>query len=278
MARIAPEARSSTSPTGSRASGPPGRGRARQRAPVRPRGAPGGGRPGGRHGAPAGRRSGLRGGRASSSGPTTGCLARAASASAARSPAVDLERVAVRLEPVSATFHGRDLFAPVAAHLAAGAPLDGGRGDRVGTLAASSRRAPRQPGPRRGPGRRRRRLRQRRARRGGRRPRRVDLLRNGLGVLGGPGALSARLLRAAPSPTPARDSCLVDRTRPVRWRWRSTAATPPDPRLTPATGHAAPGVTLSFGPAPAHCGHRLDQRPRPRARRGRGPERHGGHR
>ncbi len=28
-----------------------------------------------------------------------------------------------RLEPVSATFHGRDIFAPVAAHLAAGAPL-----------------------------------------------------------------------------------------------------------------------------------------------------------
>jgi S-adenosylmethionine hydrolase len=28
-----------------------------------------------------------------------------------------------RLEPVSATFHGRDIFAPVAAHLAAGAEL-----------------------------------------------------------------------------------------------------------------------------------------------------------
>jgi S-adenosylmethionine hydrolase len=28
-----------------------------------------------------------------------------------------------RLEPVSATFHGRDLFAPVAAHLAAGAEI-----------------------------------------------------------------------------------------------------------------------------------------------------------
>ncbi len=37
--------------------------------------------------------------------------------------AVDVGRSPHRLEPVSATFHGRDLFAPVAAHLAAGAPL-----------------------------------------------------------------------------------------------------------------------------------------------------------
>ena len=37
--------------------------------------------------------------------------------------AVDVSRSKHRLEPVSATFHGRDVFAPVAAHLAAGAPL-----------------------------------------------------------------------------------------------------------------------------------------------------------
>jgi S-adenosylmethionine hydrolase len=37
--------------------------------------------------------------------------------------AVDISRSTHRLEPVSATFHGRDLFAPVAAHLSAGAPL-----------------------------------------------------------------------------------------------------------------------------------------------------------
>jgi S-adenosylmethionine hydrolase len=35
--------------------------------------------------------------------------------------AVDITRSPHRLEPVSATFHGRDIFAPVAAHLAAGA-------------------------------------------------------------------------------------------------------------------------------------------------------------
>ena len=36
---------------------------------------------------------------------------------------VDLERSPFRLEPVSATFHGRDLFAPAAAALALGAAL-----------------------------------------------------------------------------------------------------------------------------------------------------------
>jgi S-adenosylmethionine hydrolase len=37
--------------------------------------------------------------------------------------AVDVTRSPHRMEPVSATFHGRDIFAPVAAHLAAGAEL-----------------------------------------------------------------------------------------------------------------------------------------------------------
>ena len=37
--------------------------------------------------------------------------------------AVDVTRSPHRLEPVSATFHGRDIFAPVAAQLAAGAEL-----------------------------------------------------------------------------------------------------------------------------------------------------------
>ena len=37
--------------------------------------------------------------------------------------AVDIATSAFRLEPVSATFHGRDIFAPVAARLAAGAEL-----------------------------------------------------------------------------------------------------------------------------------------------------------
>ncbi len=37
--------------------------------------------------------------------------------------AVDVSRSPLRLEPISATFHGRDVFAPVAAHLARGASL-----------------------------------------------------------------------------------------------------------------------------------------------------------
>jgi hypothetical protein len=38
--------------------------------------------------------------------------------------AVDVTRSPHRLEPVSATFHGRDIFSPVAAHLARGAALE----------------------------------------------------------------------------------------------------------------------------------------------------------
>jgi hypothetical protein len=38
--------------------------------------------------------------------------------------AVDLEQSPFRLDPVSATFHGRDVFAPVAARLALGAALE----------------------------------------------------------------------------------------------------------------------------------------------------------
>ena len=37
--------------------------------------------------------------------------------------AVDVSRSPLRLEPISATFHGRDVLAPVAAHLSLGVPL-----------------------------------------------------------------------------------------------------------------------------------------------------------
>ena len=56
-------------------------------------------------------------------GPDNGLLALAADRFGGAVEAVDVARSPHRLEPVSATFHGRDLFAPVAAHLAAGAPL-----------------------------------------------------------------------------------------------------------------------------------------------------------
>jgi S-adenosylmethionine hydrolase len=57
-------------------------------------------------------------------GPDNGVLVPAAETSGGIVDAVDIARSQVRLEPVSATFHGRDVFAPVAAHLAAGVGID----------------------------------------------------------------------------------------------------------------------------------------------------------
>jgi S-adenosylmethionine hydrolase len=56
-------------------------------------------------------------------GPDNGLLLPAAERFGGVVEAVELSESPHRLRPVSATFHGRDLFAPVAAHLAAGAPL-----------------------------------------------------------------------------------------------------------------------------------------------------------
>jgi S-adenosylmethionine hydrolase len=56
-------------------------------------------------------------------GPDNGLLAPAAEAAGGVAEAVDVSRSRHRLEPVSATFHGRDVFAPVAANLAAGEPV-----------------------------------------------------------------------------------------------------------------------------------------------------------
>jgi S-adenosyl-L-methionine hydrolase (adenosine-forming) len=64
-------------------------------------------------------------------GPDNGLLSLAWQKAGGVSESVDVTRSAHRLEPVSATFHGRDVFCPVAAHLArgdelaeAGEPLD----------------------------------------------------------------------------------------------------------------------------------------------------------
>jgi hypothetical protein len=60
-------------------------------------------------------------------GPDNGLLSPAARAGGGVLEAVDIARSGYRLQPVSATFHGRDIFAPVAAALAAGAaPADAG--------------------------------------------------------------------------------------------------------------------------------------------------------
>ena len=56
-------------------------------------------------------------------GPDNGLLLPAAQAFGGLAEAIEVSRSKHRLEPTSATFHGRDLFTPVGAHLAAGAPL-----------------------------------------------------------------------------------------------------------------------------------------------------------
>jgi len=56
-------------------------------------------------------------------GPDNGLLSLAWERCGGVDLAVDVTRSPHRLEPVSATFHGRDIFAPVAAHLARGAEL-----------------------------------------------------------------------------------------------------------------------------------------------------------
>lgn len=56
-------------------------------------------------------------------GPDNGLLSLAAECAGGVVEAVEIEHSPFRLEPVSATFHGRDIFAPVAARLADGAVL-----------------------------------------------------------------------------------------------------------------------------------------------------------
>src|SRR4051794_18717927 len=56
-------------------------------------------------------------------GPDNGLLMPAAERFGGVAEVVEISASPWRLEPVSATFHGRDLFAPVAARLACGAPL-----------------------------------------------------------------------------------------------------------------------------------------------------------
>ena len=77
-------------------------------------------------------------------GPDNGLLWPAAQRLGGAVEAVEISRSPVRIEPTSQTFHGRDLFAPVAAHLAIGAAL-ADLGDPVdpGSLVALERPPPR---------------------------------------------------------------------------------------------------------------------------------------
>lgn len=56
-------------------------------------------------------------------GPDNGLLSLALAELGGPSAAAEISRSPLRLDPVAPTFHGRDVFAPVAAHLAAGRPL-----------------------------------------------------------------------------------------------------------------------------------------------------------
>ena len=70
-------------------------------------------------------------------GPDNGLLAPAAALAGGVVEAVDLGASPFALSPISATFHGRDLFAPVAARLAGGAALgDAGTPLDTGSLVA----------------------------------------------------------------------------------------------------------------------------------------------
>jgi hypothetical protein len=74
-------------------------------------------------------------------GPDNGLLSRAIERFGGAAEAVDVSLSRVRLEPVSATFHGRDVFAPVAAHLAHGeSPTDLGEPIAADELVALERR------------------------------------------------------------------------------------------------------------------------------------------
>ena len=107
-------------------------------------------------------------------GPDNGLLSLAWERCEGVDLAVDITRSPHRLEPVSATFHGRDIFAPVGAWLARGAELaDAGDPLDPDTLARVEMPQPREEnGAVRGPRARDRPLRKRRVERGSRPARR----------------------------------------------------------------------------------------------------------
>ncbi len=80
-------------------------------------------------------------------GPDNGLLSLALGA-AGGGRAVVLEKAEFFRDPVSATFHGRDVFAPVAGHLSLGVPL-ARLGRAAGGLRAVAVKKPRRLGPRR---------------------------------------------------------------------------------------------------------------------------------
>ncbi len=162
-------------------------------------------------------------------GPDNGLLSRALDRLGGALDAVEISRSAFRLEPVSATFHGRDLFAPVAAHLSLGARLDeAGESIDPGSLAALDLPTPRISKRRdRGPRDPRGRLRQRDPRR-----RLLDARRRPHPARETPWRFARRMAASrrsgrAPSRTSARPTSCSSRTPRGPSPWPSAAAAPP---------------------------------------------------
>jgi S-adenosyl-L-methionine hydrolase (adenosine-forming) len=89
----------------------------------------------------------LRAGESFLVGPDNGLLMPAADRLGGVTEAVDVSVSPLRLEPVAPTFHGRDVFSPVAAHLASGRPLAAtGVPTDTGSLAALELPAARRDG------------------------------------------------------------------------------------------------------------------------------------
>ena len=188
-------------------------------------------------------------------GPDNGLLIPAAERFGGVAEAVEIARSPWRLEPVSATFHGRDLFAPVAAALALGERSPTRRAARSDG-ARPARRAPVPGGgsaghPRDGG----RRLRQPAARRRARRPRpaRWRTVRRP----DEPWPLRAHVRRRR-----ARRAAALRGRRRRRWRWRSTAASAAAllGLARRRRGPPASVVTPLGAPAAAPPRDRLDQR------------------
>src|SRR4051812_50107878 len=79
-------------------------------------------------------------------GPDNGLLVPAAERFGGVAEAIEISASPWRLEPVSATFHGRDLFAPVTARLACGAPLASAGAPPAGCRAGAGGTDPPRPG------------------------------------------------------------------------------------------------------------------------------------
>jgi S-adenosyl-L-methionine hydrolase (adenosine-forming) len=81
-------------------------------------------------------------------GPDNGLLSMAWEELGGAAEAVEITSEAVRLQPVSETFHGRDVFAPAAAHVARGTPLS----DLGASVPLADLRAVEMPAPMVAPG------------------------------------------------------------------------------------------------------------------------------